>query len=92
MIYRDEIMKELRGVLEEPDRRLEHIKTFQRLIWEHEDLGLDPEEDEILRDLALDLDDYRSRGELDDPVYYGDERLERDVQSVILRMQTEGKG
>ncbi len=86
MTYRDVIMRELRGVLEEPDRRIRHIKTFQRLIWEHEDLGLDPEEHEILRDLAQDLDYYRVGGELNDPTYYGDERLESEVQSVLRRM------
>lgn len=88
MAYRDVIMRELRGVLEEPDRRIQHIKTFQRLIWEHEDLGLDPEEYEILRDLAQDLDYYRFGGGLNDPAYYGDERLEREVLSVMSRLRT----
>jgi len=85
--YRGAIIRELRGILEHSSHRLDHIKAFQRLIWEHEDLGLSPSEYDLFRDLAIDLDYYRPEDSCDDPAYYDDERLKSEVHSVLMRVQ-----
>lgn len=78
----------LTRALEDPTHRTEHLRNFQQVIWEAEELSTDPQLECLLRDLAYDLDFYRAEAaEQDDPSYFGDSRLESDVTAVLARIR-----
>jgi hypothetical protein len=87
-------MHELIGLLQrmlgDPDRRLEHVKSFQTAVWDSERLDADAAAIEVLRDLAYDLDFFEpdDRARAADPALYGHARLEAEVGSALERLRS----
>ena len=75
-------MEILERILNNALNRKELIKEFQNLIWN------DEESIDILKDLAYDLDFYEPNEILrkEDPSYYGDERLEKEIKEVLQKL------
>jgi hypothetical protein len=89
MLTIPELVQLLELAISDRGRRAEHIQVFQNHIFGHEDLGFEhPEVEEVLRELAYDLDYYvpdeRSRAE--DPSYYGDDRVEQEIRSALRKL------
>lgn len=61
------------------------ISEFQKLVWG------DPNSNEILSELAYDLDFYEPDEALrrEDSSYYGDERLEEEIKSTLQRLKNQ---
>lgn len=76
-------MEILEQILENKQNRRTLIKEFQELIWNDENAN------EILSELAYDLDFYEPNEEWrkESLSYYGDDRLEEVVKTVIQRLQ-----
>jgi hypothetical protein len=77
-------MKILEKILNDKINRKELIKEFQSQIWNN------AEAPEVLKDLAYDLDFYEPNEVLrmEDPSYYGDERLEKEVLTAIQKLDS----
>lgn len=73
----------LKKILNDKLHREQLIKEFQDRIWNDENPN------EILSELAYDLDFYEPNEELrkEDASYYGDERLEELLKLVILKFE-----
>ncbi|MDR0824198.1 MAG: hypothetical protein LBN74_03835 [Prevotella sp.] len=73
----------IKKMLQNKSGRIEQIKVFQELIWN------DNHPNSILSELAYDLDFYEPNEELrkEDPSYYGDEKLERMLNVIIINLQ-----
>lgn len=78
----------LKNILSNKKERTSLIKSFQERVWNGEEFNSDERINEILRDLALDLDYYEPDKILrsESPSYYGDKRLESEVTDVIFRI------
>lgn len=78
-------MEILREILSNKYHRKELVKQFQEQIWNSETV-----ENDILSELAYDLDFYEPDEflRLQDSSYYGDERLEEEIKSVLHRSQS----
>lgn len=76
-------MEILNKILEDKHNRVNLIKQFQELVWN------DYSANEVLADLAYDLDFYEPNSEWrkEDLSYYGDERLEKEVRSAIEKLK-----
>lgn len=76
-------MEILEKILTDKANRKKLISEFQELIWTTENAT------ELLADLAYDLDFYEPNEgwRKEDPNYYGDERLEEEIKSVITRLK-----
>lgn len=76
-------MEILEQILKDKQNRSGLIKKFQELIWNDENAN------EILSELAYDLDFYEPNEEWrkQDPSYYGDERLEEEIRTAIKKLQ-----
>jgi hypothetical protein len=76
-------MEILEKILKDKLDRKRLISEFHDLIWKDENAN------EILTELAYDLDFYEPKEELrkEDPSYYGDERLEEEVRLAIHKIQ-----
>jgi len=85
-------LNELRLLLEkalhDPVGRAKHIQRFQTIVWNAEELDSRPDVDELLRELAYNLDYYQpdERIRADEPSLYGDEQLEDEIRSVLSRL------
>jgi len=84
----DRLIALLGEVLENPANRLDVVKSFQEAVWHTADMIGEPWVDEILRDLAHDLDYYEPDPEArsEDPSYYDDRRLEQEIRSAIEKL------
>lgn len=78
----------LERILTEKLLRKQLIRNFQEKIWNADKIG-DEEENKILSELAYDLDFYEPDETLrkEDLSYYGDERLEEEVKSVLEKLK-----
>ncbi|MEO6284935.1 MAG: hypothetical protein ABIN80_15475 [Dyadobacter sp.] len=76
-------MEILNKILEDKHNRINLIKQFQEFVW-NDDIA-----NEVLSDLAYDLDFYEPNEEWrkEDPSYYGDERLEEEIKSTIQKLR-----
>ncbi|WON94250.1 MULTISPECIES: hypothetical protein [unclassified Sphingobacterium] len=76
-------MEILEQILKDKNNRSSLIKQFQELIWNDENAN------EILSELAYDLDFYEPNEEWrkKEPSYYGDDRLEEEIKSAIQKLQ-----
>lgn len=76
----------IRRILEDKLHRDQHIRQFQEIVW-----GQDGEGPyfEILGALALDLDYYEpdERMRREDPSFYGEDRLEREVLQALRELE-----
>ena len=81
----EKIIKILREIVFDIDNRRKNIEKFQKLIWDDNIEGISEMEFEILGDLAYDLDFYVENPEWrkEDQSYYGDERLEIEIENKI---------
>ncbi len=90
MVALPELLELLEKALTDRVGRGDHLWRFERLVWDTEEIiGDDPLTDDILRDLAYDLDYYEP-----DPVaraessaYYGDDGLEHVIQTALRRLR-----
>ncbi|WP_126972914.1 hypothetical protein [Gynurincola endophyticus] len=75
-------------ILEREPIRMELIKSFQNKVWEDESIK-DETLNEILSGLAYDLDFYEPNEDWrnEDPSYYGDDRLEKEIRIAIQKLQ-----
>ena len=76
-------MEILEKILTDKVNRKKLISEFQELIWNDENAS------EVLSLLAYDLDFYEPNIELrkEDPSYYGDDRLEKEIKMAIQKLQ-----
>ncbi|HNK91341.1 MAG: hypothetical protein K1X26_12150 [Chitinophagales bacterium] len=76
-------MEILEKILTDKANRKQLICEFQELVWNDENAS------EILSELAYDLDFYEPNEEWrkEDPSYYGEERLEQEIKTVIQKLQ-----
>ena len=76
-------MKILENILNDKANRIQLIKEFQKLIWNDEN------RDEVLLDLAYDLDFYEPDHEKRAKLYnlYGDDHLEKELNIVLLKLK-----
>ena len=76
-------MEILEKILRDKQNRSALIKEFQEIIWNSDNAS------EILSELAYDLDFYEPNEEWrkEDISYYGDERLEEEIKSVIQKLK-----
>jgi hypothetical protein len=74
----------LNKILSDIPNRKKNINEFQHIVWDDENC------DELYADLALDLDFYEPDEKLrkEDPSYYGDERLEKEIRSVLEKLNS----
>ena len=77
-------MEILQQILRDKSNRKQLIKEFQQQVWHNEDLG-----NEILSELAYDLDFYEPDSALraEDASYYGDDKLEQEIKSVLKKLK-----
>lgn len=76
-------MEILEKILTDKANRKLLICEFQELVWNDENAS------ELLSELAYDLDFYEPNEEWrkEDPSYYGEERLEQEIITVIQKLQ-----
>jgi hypothetical protein len=88
----DAMLALLVRVLREPSTRKATVKQFQALVWESPRHTVAKEVYDVLADLAYDLDYFEpdpvSRAQ--DTSYYGDQRLEQEIQAALRRLQELG--
>lgn len=79
----------LEQLLADSGQRLEHLRRFQEAVWGEEVADADPDVDDLLGELAYDLDFYEPdpRARAEDPSFFGDERLEREVRAALDRLR-----
>jgi hypothetical protein len=84
-----EIIENLNKILSEREPvRIQLIKSFQNEIWD--DVSIKDEVlNEILSTLAYDLDFYEPNEEWrrEDPSYYDNNRLEKEIKIAILKLK-----
>ncbi len=78
------LIKILENIISNDRNRLEKISEFQRIIW-NSDFKCSELQEEILGDLALDLDYYEPNPiwRAEDPSYYGEKRLFEEINSAL---------
>ena len=90
-VTRAELTLMLQSIIRDEERRREHIRHFQALVWRQADADFDLETSllEFLRELALDLDYYESdeQERRTDWVFYGEEVLLSLVQHALERLE-----
>ena len=82
-------MKILENILSNVKCRPTLIREFQEKIWNEEDYGNNENINEILRELAYDLDFYEPDKEWrkESLSYYGDKRLEQEVKVALEKIE-----
>lgn len=84
-----EIIESLNKILSESEPvRTELIKSFQNEVWDDESIK-NEFLNEILSELAYDLDFYEPNEEWrkEDPSYYGDDRLKKEIRKAIKKLK-----
>lgn len=81
-------MKILKDIISSSKKRTQLIKEFQENIWNGPGYSEDEEVNEILSELAYDLDFYEPNEALrmEDLSYYGEERLTREVRTALQKL------
>jgi hypothetical protein len=90
MVTADDLLRVLGGVIRDPRTLQAAIGEFQRLMWKtpgHQ-LALEAEEEEVLGDLAHDLDyfDPDPRARQEEPSYFGAERALTEIRAAMLKL------
>lgn len=77
-------MEILKKIIREKNNRVRLIKEFQEIIFNDENAS------EVLSELAYDLDFYQPDEELrkESNSYYGDEKLEREIEEALKKSVT----
>jgi hypothetical protein len=79
-------MQLLEQILQDKENRVILIKKFQEEIWNNDNAN------EILSDLAYDLDFYEPNEgwRKESSSYYGDERLEQEIKLALEKLKLKG--
>ena len=74
---------------EELPGRVNNIKTFQQLVWNNEFITKNALVDDILLDLAYDLDFYEPNPDWrkEDISFYGEDRLVENIQKTLQAIE-----
>ena len=82
-------MEILKNILSDKDKREALINEFQEKVWNGTGYSANERINEILSELAYDLDFYESNEEWrkEDPSYYGEERLKQEIYSVLKKLE-----
>jgi hypothetical protein len=88
----EELVRLLLAALEEPANRLALVSRFQTIVWDSAVPFGNEGVDEILHDLAVDLDYYEPNPEWrsEDPSFYGDARFKAEVGSALTKLAEQG--
>ena len=80
----------LKEILSKEKEKQELIKAFQEKVWNEEDYSSDDRVNEVLSELAYDLDFYQPNKSLkkESPSYYGQERLEKELTEAIDKIKS----
>ena len=90
MISRPDFVAILDAALRDPIVLEASIRRFQSLVWDtpEADVVVDSREEEVLRDLAYDLEyfvaDPKARAE--DPSYFGPERAMSEIEAALAKL------
>ncbi len=80
----------LQQALSNPAERVASIKAFQHYVFESTTAvpGANPDQWQILSDLAFDLDYYEPdpKDRQEDPTFYGDQRLEAEINEALQKL------
>lgn len=81
-------MEILKHILSNSRKRAELIKDFQERVWNGEGYAKNEKINELLSELAYDLDFYEPKEEWrkESPSYYGEERLKQKIQTTLQRL------
>ena len=83
----------LEEILSSPVTRQECIKKFQDYVFHHGEpiQGANSSQWDVLNELAMDLDYYEPDTAMrrEDPTFYGDERLEREIQEALNKLHVQ---
>lgn len=81
-------MEILKNILSDKDKREALINEFQEKVWNGTGYSADERINEILIELAYDLDFYEPNEDWrkDDPSYYG-ERLKQEIHSALKKLK-----
>ena len=82
-------MEILENILSNKEKRAALINEFQEEVWNGEGYSNDEKINEILGELAYDLDFYEPNAEWrkESPSYYGKERLEQEIRSTLQKLK-----
>jgi hypothetical protein len=82
-------MKILYDILNNRQERGALVRRFQEYIWNGNPKFKSLQEENILQDLAYDLDFYQADEKLrrEDASFYGDEKLEQEVKLAITKLE-----
>ncbi len=82
-------MEILRNILSDKDKRGTLIEEFQEKVWNGAGYSTDERVNEILSELAYDLDFYEPKEEWrkEDSSYYGEERLRQEIHSALQKLE-----
>ena len=82
-----ELIKILKNIISSEKSRESYIAEFQRIIWDN-DFASNEMEEEILRDLAHDLDYFESNPDvrIEDSSFYGKEKLIQEINVAIAKL------
>jgi hypothetical protein len=88
----DELLGLLAKALREPIARKATIARFQTLVWDRKEPAVPPAVDEVLRDLAHDLDFFEADPVVrkEDGVYYGHTRAEEEIRTALRKVRDMG--
>ncbi len=79
----------LTEILSEPEKRKRSVQIFQEEVWQGRAVFNEKWVEEMLSDLAYDLDYYESEPSRcqEDSTLYGDDKLEIEVRRVLAKMK-----
>ncbi len=82
-------MKILFDILKNKNQRYSLIKKFQERIWNDDKYSNNKMVNEVLKDLAYDLDFYEPDDNLrkESASYYGDARLEEEIKAALRKIE-----
>jgi len=82
----------LKEALKDQHHRRNILSNFQREIWNFNKVGQQSPIFEVFSDLAHDLDYYEPDPQIrqEDPSYYGDERLEKEISEALKKIEALG--
>jgi hypothetical protein len=86
---RQELIELLERAIADRTLRVRLVKQFQKRVWDSNDLDSEPHIARVLRDLAFDLDFFEpdEKERADDPALYGEDRLEEEIRSALLKLR-----
>jgi len=82
----------LLAALSHPETRASKVSEFQEAVWNSDEEAGNDAVCEVLSDLAYDLDYYEPDPVIrsEDPAYYGDDRLVKEIVRALHRLKEAG--